>query len=157
MSDIVLIIVVTALLFLLFIPLICMTNDTEPNYLFITLAFVMTIFLASITVYFIRYEHIANLEAFNDATLKAYTYTIDESENIHIKFSESKSMVTLLDAGKLSYLELGKEVSERLKELRDKVEGYNNSVATYNRMNKHPVLGLFYPEIPERLSLIILE
>jgi len=121
------------------------------------LIFIVVFIIASPIVYVARYEHIGTLEAFNDATLKAYTYTIDESENIHIKFSESNSIATLLDAGKLTYLELSKEVSERIKELRDEVKEYNNTIALYNRMNRHPILGLFYPELPERLKYIILE
>lgn len=153
MTDIFLIVLVIMFIIILFNAL----SDWDLSITYFVVIFIIVFLIVSPIVYIARYEHIATLEAFNDATLKAYTYTIDESENIHIKFSESKSITTLLDAGKLTYLELSKEVSERIKELRDEIEKYNDTIALYNRMNRHFILGLFYPDIPERLKYIILE
>lgn len=152
------IVFLVAMMLLAIAIVFCVSADIEPAVFGVIVMIALSLVFSGIGVYMVRYEILGNYEAFHDATLKAYTYTIDESENIRINYSSAQTVIErLLDTGGLTYLELGKIVSDRILELREKVEDYNMTIATFNRMNKNWLLGLVYPEIPERLKLIVLE
>lgn len=90
---------------------------------------------------------VADLEAFNDATLAVFEYTADETENVTIYVSDQ----VLIDAG---YWEQGVAVSDRLSELRDKVDWYNSTLAEYRKFNNMWFTDGFCADVPDRLEYI---
>lgn len=71
-------------------------------------------------------SEVAEIEAFYDATVQAYETTAESTGNVNIYVSDQ----ALIDAG---YWEQGAEVSNRLAELRDKIDWYNS----YLNRNRH--------------------
>jgi len=92
---------------------------------------------------------VASLVAFHDATLDSYTYTVEATGAVVIEQAEAG----LID---IAYSGQGQSASERLRELRDKVDWYNGTLErlrTYNRMG---FVDPFLTDPPERLEPIIL-
>jgi len=98
---------------------------------------------------------IARMEAFVNSNKSVYEHTIVSTQEIEIKAVDSTEPV--LNVGKLAYLKLGPEVSERIKELRKKTEWYNEMLKKYERFNEFYITRGFYANIPEGMMPIILE
>lgn len=92
----------------------------------------------------------AQLEAFYDDTLQAFEYTVDATEAIEITASEPG----LAD---VAYLEQGVATSQRLAELRDKVEWYNAKLQWFEQFNGMWLADGFVADLPGHLKPIHLE
>lgn len=100
-------------------------------------------------VYFGSVNEIARTEAFYHDTLSAYEYTVEATGNIEIKNAESG----LID---IAYQEQGVATSERLKELRDRVEWFNARLRHYERFNGFFIADPFLADMPDGLVPITL-
>ena len=94
--------------------------------------------------------NIQRMEAFREATIHAYEYTIDETENVVIAIDD----FSLTD---FTYQQQGLAVSERIKELRNQVLWYNSTLAQYRGWNDNFFLSGMYADVPDDWTYIILE
>lgn len=99
------------------------------------------------STYFSSVGTIARMEAFYHDTLDAYEYTVTATGNIEITNAE----VGLID---IAYQEQGLATSERLRELRDRVEWFNASLRRYERFNSTFIAGAFLANVPDDLAPI---
>ena len=100
--------------------------------------------------YFNSMDTVSEMEAFQGHTMSVYEYTILETKGIEISAAE----VGLID---VAYLEQGKTTSQRIKELRDKVEWYNQNLRQLERQNAHWLLDDFTYNVPEHLTPIVIK
>lgn len=80
--------------------------------------------------YFGGIGEIASMRAFYHNTLGAYEYTVSATQEVQINASQAG----MID---VAYMEQGKAVSERIKELRDKVEWFNDRLERYKTYNSN--------------------
>ena len=144
-----------ALFFLTGMLFVCILSSENED-----CALVVFIIIAMLTApagvagaYLVNYSEMANLESFYDANLSAYEYTIEKTQAIEIAGADAE-FETFIDTGGLTYLKVGEITAERVLELRNQVKEYNKAIAHINRQNRHLLLGLYYPELPERLTYI---
>ena len=102
---------------------------------------------------------VSDMEAFANATKSAYEYTITSTQEVEIKAvsSAEPSTYEILDTGGLAYLKLGSQASERIRELRVKVEWYNAMLERYKRFNAFWFTQGFITNVPEDMVPIILK
>lgn len=120
--------------------------------------FVMVIGLVAMLVfgimwgstYYSSYNRIQSLAAFQNETMSAYEYTIDRTESVVIDTSQTRGG-SFTD---FSYQQQGMAVSERIKEFRDMVHGYNREVYKLRGNNRLPVIGAMYYNVPDDLKPI---
>jgi len=96
---------------------------------------------------------VSKMNAFYHETLSAYEYAVNRTEQVVIDVSGTRAN-SITD---FSYDEQGKAVSERLKELRDLVAWYNETLRYLRVTNEWPILGDFYYDVPVDLKPIILK
>lgn len=94
--------------------------------------------------YFTSVDEIASMEAFYHNTLDAYEYTVIATGEVNITNAETG----LLD---IAYKDQGVATSERLRELRDKVEWYNARFRHYERFNTFFIADSFLADLPDDL------
>jgi hypothetical protein len=90
---------------------------------------------------------VADLEAFHDSTVKSFEIAAEETETVTVYVSDQ----ALIDAG---YWGQGLAVSDRLAELRDKVDWYNRSLNRNRHWNSIWVTNGFTADAPEDLTYI---
>jgi hypothetical protein len=103
------------------------------------LAFVCgTVFIAMVilwaTIPWMSRSILLEMEAFYGDTLSAYNYAIEETRTLHLSMPQPG----LVD---IAYSEQAKAVSERIKELRERVEWYNGELRGNKFWNTLPILG----------------
>lgn len=98
-------------------------------------------------LYVKSYGEIVGMEAFYNDTLSAYEHTITATGAVEIVEAEAG----LID---IAYQGQGTAASERIKELRDKIESYNASYWHYQRFNKLFVADYFLADLPDYLHPI---
>jgi len=91
---------------------------------------------------------LGELRAFKDGVYETYASAVVLTKNATIQLNMDKAMFSAENAQQSSV------VSERIKELRDKVAWYNETIAKYQANNKVWFLDPFYPEVPEDLTPI---
>lgn len=94
---------------------------------------------------------VQRLEAFYHDTLSTYEYVVDRSEQIVVRVSASEVITDFAN------IDQAAQVAERLRELRDRVEWYNESLRYLRQANEWPLLGEMYYDVPADLRPIILE
>jgi hypothetical protein len=87
------------------------------------------------------------MEAFYHDTLSAYEHTVTATGNIEITNAESG----LVD---IAYQEQGVATSERLRELRDRIEWFNARLWHYERFNTFFIADGFLADLPGDLAPI---
>ncbi|KKL13321.1 hypothetical protein LCGC14_2526930 [marine sediment metagenome] len=96
------------------------------------------------------YNTVQEMEAFRDGTMSAYEYTIDETQNVVIDPAGTRDGAWT----DFSYQEQGLAVSERIKELRDKVEWYNAKLEKYRSWNNLWAFEGMIADIPDDWTFI---
>lgn len=104
------------------------------------------IMVGSITTY----SDVKDMVAFYDTTMEAYVWAIEETGNVTIDPAMTRGR-SITD---FSYLEQGKEVSDRIRDLRDKVTWYNETLISLRKDNTVPILGGMTYDVPDRLKPI---
>ena len=99
--------------------------------------------------YYTSVSEVTRMEAFYYDTLDAYEYTVVATGNIEI---------TNADAGlvDVAYNEQGVATSNRLQELRDKIEWFNAKLRSYERFNSMFITDPFLANLPSGLAPITL-
>ena len=105
------------------------------------------------SVYLGSYNSIQRLSAFQNETMSFYVYTINRTEWVVIDISGTREGA-LTD---FSYQQQGQFVSERIKELRNKVELYNEELYGLRAKNRIPLFGAMYYDVPDNLKPISAE
>lgn len=100
-------------------------------------------------VYFTSVGGVTKMEAFYYDTLAAYEYTVAETGTIEITNAEAG----LVD---VAYDQQGVATSERLRELRDKIEWFNARLRHYGRLNSMFIADPFLADLPSGLAPITL-
>lgn len=100
-------------------------------------------------VYFDSVGEVTKMEAFYHDTLESYEYTITATGDIEI----TNAQAGVVD---VAYNQQGVATSERLKELRDKVEWFNARLRHYERFNSMFVADAFLADMPDDLVPITL-
>lgn len=100
-------------------------------------------------VYMSSRGEVASLVAFHDSTLDSYVYTVSATGEVVIEQAE----VGLID---IAYEAQGQVASERLRELRDKVDWYNGVLQRLRAYNNMGFVDPFLADPPERLQPIVL-
>ncbi len=109
----------------------------------------LALLIAWPSLYFGSVSEIASMEAFYRNTLDAYEYTVAATGDIDITNAE----VGLID---IAYQEQGVATSERLRELRDRVEWFNAKLRHYERFNSFAIADPFLADLPDGLAPITL-
>jgi hypothetical protein len=99
------------------------------------------------TLYFNSIAEVARMEAFYHDTLSAYEYTVTATGDIEITNAEAG----LID---IAYQEQGAATSERLRELRDRIEWYNAKLRYFERFNSLYIADPFLADLPDDLAPI---
>jgi len=156
MFPIILIVVFTALILAGIAGMIVGMRSDEavigaPSFL---LGFVAACLLTAViaiwpTVYFGSVGVIARMEAFYYDTLDSYEYTVTATGQIEITNAEPG----LLD---IAYQQQGVATSERLRELRDRIDWYNAKLRHYQRFNSFAIADPFLADTPVGLAPITL-
>ena len=104
-------------------------------------------------------REIADLRAFSDATKSAYEYTITATEEVEIKavIVTKPSPQEILNVGELAYLQLAPRVSERIKDLRDRIEWYNQTRERIIQWNRFWISQSFVCDLPSDIKPIIIK
>ena len=105
--------------------------------------------------YMSNLSRVAGMVAFEQGNKQAYQYTVDETESIMTVYTTETDKALLLE-GSIEKFQIATEVSLRMKELRDKVEKYNNDLAYLEKMNSIPIVSWAYPDTGD-LKYIVLE
>lgn len=107
---------------------------------------IITIFWGTVAIatFAATTSEVGSLEAFHDQTLRAYGYTVSETNQI-----------VLTDHALTDFSD--KAASERIAELRDEIKWYNARLAQYERFEAMPIIGAIVADVPERLQPIVLE
>jgi len=123
-------------------------------------AFGIIILLILIIVVGISYNsnigNIARLEAFQEYNIKNYSMVVSETEAI---LSKEKFEKASMIEGSIEKVNIGAEISNRMVELREAVNKYNNSLASLRAYRKNKVIGGIFivPPVPENLNFIVVE
>lgn len=111
---------------------------------------------------------IAELKAFFEATKSAYEYAVRSTQEIEIKalreisvkgeaaVTDKLKRLVDVDLGDLAYLNLGEATSRRVRDFRDKVEEYNDTLARYRWWEQLSITRGFIPDVPEDLKFVSL-
>ena len=113
----------------------------------------LTLAIMWLSMFFSSYVTIQNMGAFYSDTRSAYEYTIEKTQSVVVDISGTRAD-SITD---FSYQEQGKTVSERIREFRDQVEWYNKTLRYLQAMNRLPVLGGMYADVPPELQPIQLQ
>ena len=99
----------------------------------------------------IIYCQVSKLQAFHRQVKPAYEYAFDQTKGMDISAPQNPGQ--LVDAARVEQL---KVASERLKELRDKVDWYNTTLYSLRRAKQHWFLRMYVADVPDDLQPIML-
>ncbi|KKL88085.1 hypothetical protein LCGC14_1928210 [marine sediment metagenome] len=129
--------------------------DCGGGALFVCSLILLIVFLSVwMGVYLGHVGELAKMDSFQKATLSTYEYAV--TETAAMLSQEGLAEAFLLD-GSIEKLQLADSVSQRISELRTRLEVHNEGLARYQILENNILVGVFYPPSPDHLTYLTLK